>query len=39
MRTMLHVSEAWCRKECEMEILRRTERSMVRAKIEKYPQI
>ena len=28
---ILHVSEAWCLKENEMRILRRTERSMVRA--------
>ena len=28
---MLYGSEAWCFKECEMGILRRTERSMVRA--------
>ena len=29
--TILHGSEAWCMKESEMVILRRTERSMVRA--------
>ena len=28
---ILYASEAWCLKECEMGILRRTERSMVRA--------
>ena len=28
---ILHGSNAWCLKECEMGILRRTERSMVRA--------
>ena len=28
---MLYESEAWCLKESEMEILQRTERSMVRA--------
>ena len=28
---ILYGSEAWCPKECDMEILQRTERSMVRA--------
>ena len=31
MQAILHGSEAWCLKESEMGILRRTERSMVRA--------